>query len=235
MQRSGYLHLTCPSCGGRLVRRPRRPAAKLVNSPASPARLQSGPQGDPGQGRRPPSPWRNTCRQGAPLFARVSSHREAVRQWNHDGVDKTGLLGAVPVGERARRKVLRATLVGCRRHTMVWRTDRRSAPRCRRRADPLDLGIVPRRYGVGLAGVDGLEGAICQAHRERPRDGVTQVRELTLLRLDDRFDAVRPAPAGGEVEPPLWCSQPSSLTISTGSCRGCAPRRGRRGIAPEIE
>ena len=30
-----YLHLTCPNCGGELVRRPRRPAAKLVNNPAS--------------------------------------------------------------------------------------------------------------------------------------------------------------------------------------------------------
>ena len=30
-----YLHLTCPNCGGELVRRPRRPVAKLVNNPAS--------------------------------------------------------------------------------------------------------------------------------------------------------------------------------------------------------
>ena len=30
-----YLHLICPNCGGELVRRPRRPVAKLVNNPAS--------------------------------------------------------------------------------------------------------------------------------------------------------------------------------------------------------
>ena len=30
-----YLHLTCPNCGGELVRRPRRPVAKLVNNPGS--------------------------------------------------------------------------------------------------------------------------------------------------------------------------------------------------------
>lgn len=30
---------TCPNCGGELVRRPIRPAAKLVNSPASTKRV----------------------------------------------------------------------------------------------------------------------------------------------------------------------------------------------------
>ena len=29
------LHHICPNCGGELVRRPRRPAAKLANNPAS--------------------------------------------------------------------------------------------------------------------------------------------------------------------------------------------------------
>lgn len=30
-----YLHQVCPNCGGELVRRPRRPADKLANNPAS--------------------------------------------------------------------------------------------------------------------------------------------------------------------------------------------------------
>ncbi|MBV7438226.1 DUF1272 domain-containing protein [Aeromonas sp. sif2416] len=30
-----HLHQVCPNCGGELVRRPRRPAAKLANNPAS--------------------------------------------------------------------------------------------------------------------------------------------------------------------------------------------------------
>ncbi len=30
-----YLHLICPNCGGELVRRPRRPAAKLAANPGS--------------------------------------------------------------------------------------------------------------------------------------------------------------------------------------------------------
>ncbi|MBP6384750.1 MULTISPECIES: DUF1272 domain-containing protein [Aeromonas] len=34
-----YLQLTCPNCGGELVRRPRRPTAKLANSPASIKRI----------------------------------------------------------------------------------------------------------------------------------------------------------------------------------------------------
>ncbi len=33
------LHGTCPNCGGELVRRPRRPAAKLATSPASTRRI----------------------------------------------------------------------------------------------------------------------------------------------------------------------------------------------------
>ena len=34
-----YLHHVCPNCGGELVSRPRRPAAKLVNNPASVRRV----------------------------------------------------------------------------------------------------------------------------------------------------------------------------------------------------
>ena len=33
------LHNVCPNCGGELVRRPVRPAAKLVNNPASTERV----------------------------------------------------------------------------------------------------------------------------------------------------------------------------------------------------
>jgi hypothetical protein len=33
------LHGACPNCGGELVRRPIRPAAKLVNNPASTRRI----------------------------------------------------------------------------------------------------------------------------------------------------------------------------------------------------
>ena len=33
------LHGACPNCGGELVRRPVRPAAKLVNNPASTRRV----------------------------------------------------------------------------------------------------------------------------------------------------------------------------------------------------
>jgi hypothetical protein len=33
------LHGACPNCGGELVRRPIRPAAKLVNNPASTKRV----------------------------------------------------------------------------------------------------------------------------------------------------------------------------------------------------
>lgn len=33
------LHHTCPNCGGELVRRPRRPEAKLVKYPASKKRV----------------------------------------------------------------------------------------------------------------------------------------------------------------------------------------------------
>lgn len=33
------LHGICPNCGGELVRRPRRPAEKLKNSPASTVRV----------------------------------------------------------------------------------------------------------------------------------------------------------------------------------------------------
>ncbi|WP_313613208.1 DUF1272 domain-containing protein [Agrobacterium sp.] len=33
------LHGKCPNCGGELVRRPVRPAAKLVNNPASTVRI----------------------------------------------------------------------------------------------------------------------------------------------------------------------------------------------------
>ena len=35
----GVLADTCPNCGGELVRRPRRPAGKLVNAPASTERV----------------------------------------------------------------------------------------------------------------------------------------------------------------------------------------------------
>lgn len=38
------LHGVCPNCGGELVRRPRRPAAKLANNPASTTRVFK-PQG----------------------------------------------------------------------------------------------------------------------------------------------------------------------------------------------
>ena len=34
-----YLQSPCPNCGGELVRRPRRPTAKLANSPASIKRI----------------------------------------------------------------------------------------------------------------------------------------------------------------------------------------------------
>lgn len=34
-----YLHDQCPNCGGELVRRPRRPADKLANNPASIKRI----------------------------------------------------------------------------------------------------------------------------------------------------------------------------------------------------
>lgn len=36
--------MRCPNCGGELVRRPQRPAAKLVNNPASTTRIFK-PQG----------------------------------------------------------------------------------------------------------------------------------------------------------------------------------------------
>lgn len=35
----GVLHGICPNCGGELVRRPRRPAAKLAKFPASTQRV----------------------------------------------------------------------------------------------------------------------------------------------------------------------------------------------------
>ncbi len=35
----GVLHGTCPTCGGELVRRPRRPADKLAKHPASTQRV----------------------------------------------------------------------------------------------------------------------------------------------------------------------------------------------------
>jgi hypothetical protein len=38
------LHGICPNCGGELVRRPRRPAAKLLKNPASTERVHK-PQG----------------------------------------------------------------------------------------------------------------------------------------------------------------------------------------------
>ena len=37
---SGELGLVCPNCGGNLVRRPIRPAAKLVGAPASTLRVR---------------------------------------------------------------------------------------------------------------------------------------------------------------------------------------------------
>jgi hypothetical protein len=36
---SGILHHKCPNCGGELVTRPRRPAAKLAKHPASTERI----------------------------------------------------------------------------------------------------------------------------------------------------------------------------------------------------
>jgi hypothetical protein len=41
---SGRLAGTCPNCGGELLQRPRRPAAKLVKNPASTERVYK-PQG----------------------------------------------------------------------------------------------------------------------------------------------------------------------------------------------
>lgn len=35
----GVLHGVCPNCGGELVRRPRRPAAKLAENPPSARRI----------------------------------------------------------------------------------------------------------------------------------------------------------------------------------------------------
>lgn len=34
-----YLHGLCPNCGGELLPRPRRPAPKLINNPASTRRV----------------------------------------------------------------------------------------------------------------------------------------------------------------------------------------------------
>jgi uncharacterized protein len=36
---AGRMRDTCPNCGGELVARPRRPAAKLANNPASTTRV----------------------------------------------------------------------------------------------------------------------------------------------------------------------------------------------------
>ena len=46
----GRLGLQCPNCGGELVRRPRRPAQKLANNPASTQRVYK-PQGCAGADR----------------------------------------------------------------------------------------------------------------------------------------------------------------------------------------
>jgi hypothetical protein len=66
----------------------------------------------------------------------------------------------------------------------------------------LHPGIVSGWVRVRLARDSRFFGAVLHPDRNSPRDCVPHVGDLTLVGLDDRLDAFRPAPPGLEVESP---------------------------------